>query len=163
MACKEAPAPLTHAEAQALEMASDSIVHASMNDGHSSMGGLAFALTRSSVQPVRDFASQKLNYLQFVSFLLFCLFSLLFMRAFQPRRFAQYDNNLHLIWPVQCVCQMNTLTLAMVAVFVVNRSFYVFCANYFIVCHPLFKYPVFIEDDPKFVKSSQFLWLTGGI
>ncbi|KAM7538408.1 hypothetical protein Aperf_G00000073494 [Anoplocephala perfoliata] len=65
LACKKAPAPLTLAETQALEMASDSIVHASMNDGHSSMGGLAFALTSSSVKPVKDFASGKVNYLQF--------------------------------------------------------------------------------------------------
>lgn len=65
LACKKAPAPLTHAEAQAQEVASDQIVHASIDDGHSSMGGLAFGLTASSVQSVKEFADGKLNYLQF--------------------------------------------------------------------------------------------------
>ncbi|KAM3184582.1 hypothetical protein ACTXT7_008052 [Hymenolepis weldensis] len=66
IACKKAPAPLTHAEAQAQEMVSDQIVHASINDGHSSMGGLVFELTASSTQSVKDFANGKLNYLQFL-------------------------------------------------------------------------------------------------
>lgn len=48
-------------------MVSDQIVHASINDGHSSMGGLVFELTASSTQSVKDFANGKLNYLQFVS------------------------------------------------------------------------------------------------
>ncbi|KAH9283804.1 Twinfilin-1 [Echinococcus granulosus] len=62
---KEAPVPLTHAEEEAKETAAGHVIHASMNDGYSSMGGVAFALTSSSQKSVEKFAAGKVNYLQF--------------------------------------------------------------------------------------------------
>ncbi|VDK25483.1 unnamed protein product [Taenia asiatica] len=66
---KNAPVPLTHAEEEAQETTAHHTVHASMNDGYSSMGGVAFALTSSSEKSVKKFAAGKVNYLQFVSFI----------------------------------------------------------------------------------------------
>ncbi|VDM32735.1 unnamed protein product [Hydatigera taeniaeformis] len=62
---KRAPIPLTHAEEQAQETAAGHVVHASMNDGYSSMGGVAFSLTSSSRKIVEQFSGGKVNYLQF--------------------------------------------------------------------------------------------------
>ncbi|KAL5110317.1 Twinfilin-1 [Taenia crassiceps] len=62
---KKAPVPLTHAEKEKQETMAHHTVHASMNDGYSSMGGVAFALTSSSEKSVNKFASGKVNYLQF--------------------------------------------------------------------------------------------------
>lgn len=70
---KHAPVPLTHAEQLAQEQTADQITHASMNDAHSSMGGIAFALTADGEAAVKHFSQGKSQYVQFVSFIQFVL------------------------------------------------------------------------------------------
>ena len=64
---KKAPVPLTYAEEQAQEMADSHVNRVSMNDAHSSMGGVTFSLAAPSEQIVKDFANCKINYVMFVS------------------------------------------------------------------------------------------------
>ncbi len=68
LASKKAPLPLTHAEEQAMEQTVDHFSRASMNDAHSSMGGIAFALTPDGEAAVQEFASGKASYVQLVSY-----------------------------------------------------------------------------------------------
>uniref|UniRef100_A0A5K3F1K7 Twinfilin n=1 Tax=Mesocestoides corti TaxID=53468 RepID=A0A5K3F1K7_MESCO len=65
LAARKAPVPLTYAEEQAMEFTADHISHASMNDGHSSMGGVAFGLTSSAEKAIRNFVVGKASYVQF--------------------------------------------------------------------------------------------------